>query len=273
MSGQRDLAISADFLKDLDHVREVLHPVPCVEELRRLGEILDQVYRTAHARMVERVQALDPDSPLRCPVSAFGSRDAGKNEGWHTRLLAWLLDPQGEHGFGSALLKGFLDRVGISCQDREPACVTSMPERSVEGGKKIDIWVEGCWEGGTAAGAHESWLVVIECKVKGGEGPGQLGCYAAAVGQEPARTTRMVFLTPEGREPTSEDWVPLSFLELAQVLWQAGRDRRDAPGFALLKHYLVTILRDVLEVPLPFTEESPALIVNYCVDEEIWSFS
>src|SRR5262245_56355407 len=94
----RPQALSAAFLSDLAQVYATL-PVVSDANLHFLANRFDAWRRSTQEFVRTRLRELSDDDPLRCPISLFRTMDYGRLETAHTRTLAWLLDPQREHGF------------------------------------------------------------------------------------------------------------------------------------------------------------------------------
>jgi hypothetical protein len=224
-----------------------------------------------------RLAKLDKDDPLLCPISLFRTMDAGRLEVAHTRTLAWLLDPNGEHGFGQTLLVALLRRLSGDDSSGTLRDVRVWSEFPIvwSGGKgRLDVLAEGSWEDRQRPG----WALVIEAKVDAGLGEDQLYNYsewlrAHAVHREKYR----VFLTADGRAPENpngrepdigaedDEWEPLSFLELVRVLRSTYDGLRQAPGFHFLRFYLAGVLQDVCHLPRNVGEHAadPYAVVAY----------
>ena len=219
--------LSSTFLKDLEsayeHARSsVQEPVPSVAELTSLAADL-KTWRRYYQQLLQRYLAdLPYDDPLRSPVSLFGTMDYGRLETAHTRTLAWLLDDR-DHGFGFKLLEALLLHLVKDRRIRVTRLEWVKSEypvycgpASTDGGR-LDILAEGRWE---ELGNDVSWRLVIEAKIDAEEGEEQLSRYDKCLvefDRRPATEVLRVFLTPDGREPSSAEWKALSFLDLASV--------------------------------------------------------
>ena len=104
-------------------------------------------------------------------------------------------------------------------------------------------------------------VIVIENKVRASERPKQLDDYYRFVEgntQYKSYTRFYVFLTPDGRSPSSEEmcqiWQPFSYYEVYQVLQRLYKDvygngRRKGNAEVLLRNYLAVLKEDVLKIP------------------------
>lgn len=243
-------ALSAAFLSDLAHVYATLH-VASDDNLRFLAHRFDKWRRATQEFVRTRLAELDKDDPLKCPISLFRTMDYGRLETAHTRTLAWLLDPKGEHGFGATLLAALLRRLsGRDCAEtlRVELVESEVPIDGSGAKGRLDVLVEGAWEDEE----RDGWILVIEAKVDAWEGEEQLQKYekwlqSNAAGREVFR----VFLTPDGRPPETgvEEWESLSFLELVRSFRLVYSGLHGTPGFHFLRFYLAGVLQDVCHWP------------------------
>lgn len=111
----------------------------------------------------------------------------------HSAVLAWLLDPNAQHGLGGSFLDRFLARTGLRGEQADPhvRVVTeeSCTHPEVESWGYTDIVVRG-----------PSWTLVIENKLWAAQSGDQLDFYYDAYAAEGAV---FVYLTPEGTRPRS----------------------------------------------------------------------
>ena len=227
-----------------------------------------QDWRKATQEYVRTHRAeLSDDDPLRCPISLFRTMDYGRLETAHTRTLAWLLNPEGEHGFGQTLLIALLRRLsGDACSDRlRVARVESEFPIDGYGAKgRLDVRAEGAWEDV----ARKGWVLVIEAKVDAWEGEDQLQMYDAWLQSNAAEgEVFRVFLTPDGRAPetSAKEWQVLSYLELVRIFRAVYNELRHAQGFHFLRFYLAGVLQDVCGLPRNIQENAadPYAVASY----------
>jgi hypothetical protein len=258
--------LSAAFLSDLEQVHATL-PTPSDANLEFLAKRFDEWRRATQQFVRTHLTELDKDDPLKCPISLFRTMDYGRLETAHTRALAWLLDPHGEHGFGTALLTALLRRLsGYEGYNtvRVEQVVSEFPI-DVSGVKgRLDVLAEGAWEDGVRSG----WVLVIEAKVDAWEGEKQLQTYETWIQSNAAnREVFRVFLTPDGRAPetSSEDWESLSYLELVRIFRTVYGGLRGPPGFHFLRFYLAGVLQDVCRWPRHVGESAtdPYAVMSY----------
>lgn len=268
---------SAEFLSDLETVYAyavAVHSEDSTGDLMELGRTFEELRNHYQAELKTLLDSVDKDDPILCPVSLFGTMELGRRETAHTRALAWLLDPAGEHGFGNVLLEALLNsrlqgeqrRVHITVVNRV-ACecrVDCDPDEEDAG--RLDVFAEGRWE---EESQESPWRLVIEAKIDAHESKEQLARYDAAMmlDGDGANVLR-VFLTRDGRQPeTHEDveWQSMAFLELAEVFGRELANLKDRHGYHFLRYYLAGVLRDICEVSVDLSEHcrNPYAAVDY----------
>ena len=134
-------------------------------------------------------------------------------EEYHSRFIAYLLDPTTHHDQGAAFLISFLQYLGLSFSSTQGARVK--PEKALDSDGRIDIRIR----------LANGQIILIENKVKAPEDTDQIARYQEWLrGQDapPGFPHQLVFLTPEGRRPVStrkpEEVVCRSYLQLADWL-------------------------------------------------------
>ena len=183
------------------------------------------------------------------------------SEAVHSKILAWLLDPQGSHGAGDRFLRGFLREsaavataAGVSVGDLDDESafewsVTRVQQEwynVVDGHEgRLDILL---------INEAEGFACAIENKVFFGEHSEQLTRYRRALADAyPDWHSRHVFLSPEGILPLREEerqyWVPVSYATVLQLveqtITQGDEPIRDVVSSFLLQ-YSTTLRRRVV---------------------------
>ena len=143
----------------------------------------------------------------------------------HSNILAWLLDPNENHNLGDLFLSEFLK---LLVQDEEkpfdilfldPYTFSVYREESSkkESSKKesrMDILLIS-QEKNTEKGT----IIVIENKIYSSESEGQLQKYKEGIEKKyPHYKKIFVFLTPDGRDGVDENWLPISYQNIYEIL-------------------------------------------------------
>ncbi len=201
----------------------------------------------------------------------------------HSNTLGWLLDPAESHGLGDIFLRRILSNIllksdpsiGLSAAEVELMDFTDIEVRREW--KHIDVLV---------IDRQNKLVLLIENKLGGGEGPGQLARYQKSVGNEfPVFKLVPVFLTLQGdssEEEEAQNYITYSHERLLGVLERVITQRRDQMPEAVatfLTHYTNTLRRltmqdqaltDLCQRIYRKHKEAIKLIVEY---GEISSFS
>ncbi len=192
---------------------------------------------------------------------AIAFLELSRNERCHSRFLAWLLNPEENHGTGAYFLENFLWKIleqakalGIGKADSPEmdeaiwtqTSVTPEWPHEVDGKRGfLDILL---------VNPKEKFLCAIENKVDTGEHSGQLGRYRKALEKNyPDDFTRCyVFLSPGGKPPEQEEdqghWTPVTYatiLELVEDTLKATDMRGDVRVF--LQQYVRTLRRNIVD--------------------------
>ena len=131
-------------------------------------------------------------------LTTFGVND---KETMHTRFLAMLLNPKGEHNFGDRFLELFLKQPDIDeqiCIKSEFKDINVKCEKTADG-RYIDI---ALW--------NKIQFIVIENKFWAGDQDNQLRDYynfALKHSKSEVENVLMLYLTPYGRKPTENSYL------------------------------------------------------------------
>ncbi|MGK9451746.1 PD-(D/E)XK nuclease family protein [Acidithiobacillus caldus] len=191
---------------------------------------------------------LPVDHPVKMPFGLLGELSIAQlHETTHTKMLAWLLDPNMPHGFGTVLLRALLSAAGADTSVVVDVQVHTEYVLS-QGLGRVDIYATGR----TTHPTQDFWGLWIEAKSKRTtrEGAMQLERYARHRSHWRRKTAGQdygIFLTPEGRHTSTTDgsgqWLELSYIRLAQILWREAQDYRGALGFEWFRLYLSGIIK------------------------------
>jgi len=173
----------------------------------------------------------------------FDALNIARVEIRHSSFLAWLLDPAESHGQGPLFLNAVLMDLL-----RQESAIGRRPFSPIEldGAKLRGVQVRREWRSIDILIACDdpAFVIAIENKVDSGEHGDQLHRYRETLDKAEefrGRPKQYVFLTPEGDEPTHDDWVPYSYRDLHDVLRRVMSTNRGSLGddvTAFLNHYL-----------------------------------
>jgi hypothetical protein len=139
----------------------------------------------------------------------FEAVGAVRREMRHSDFLAFLLDPQERHGLGSAFVQRFLL---AAVQGSEQDTAVSALDLALWDAGSLEVRRE--WQNIDILllDEQEKLAVIIENKVDSGEHSQQLDRYWRIVQQRfPGWRTIGLFLTPDGREPSSACYLPVDY--------------------------------------------------------------
>lgn len=142
----------------------------------------------------------------------------GRDEVRNTSVLAWLLNPRGSHGMGSAVMKHLLSYInkqknyfpvsaGNICNVRTEIC----PNGDLS--DRLDIEIDA-----------SNFYMIIEVKISATEGKEQLNRYGRlAETQKAYRPWALIYLTPKKKESKTGDSytdsiINMSWDEIARII-------------------------------------------------------
>lgn len=192
------------------------------------------------------IQCLDELLPWTGKFNLFDVLKISRTEIRHSNVLGWLLDPNENHGFGDAFLKGIFQRIvendiagrydifGVLLSDMYSFIV----QREWN---NIDILLTS---------SDEKIVLAIENKVDSHEHSDQLNRYRKVIQKEfPDFKQIYIYLTPYGEEPSDvENWDILSYTDIVEVLEDlVGRINLQQDVGIMVNNYIEIIRRDIVE--------------------------
>ena len=196
------------------------------------------------------IDCLDPLSRWVRKFNLFDVLDIAKFEIRHSNMLAWLLNPNENHGLDDSVLRGFIQYIVdsysndtdtifntllMSCQD-----FTVSREWNDKQRQRIDI---------LAVSDKEKFVLCIENKIGAPEHGDQLNDYRSIVEiKYPDYRKVYVFLTPEGRQATDPDnWHSMSYTEVLEIIERAkGKVNLPSEQQLLIDNYIDIIRRKIV---------------------------
>lgn len=192
------------------------------------------------------IQCLDELLPWTGRFNIFDVLKVSRMEIRHSNTLGWLFDPNENHGFGDAFLKGVFQKLvendTSGKYDIFQVLLSDMYSFSVQREwKNIDILITS---------SDEKIVLAIENKVGSHEHSNQLNRYRTYLEQDyPDYKRFYVFLTPDGEEPSDvENWDVLTYLDVVEILEElVGRFKLQQDVSLLVNNYIEVIRRDIVE--------------------------
>lgn len=158
----------------------------------------------------------------------------------HSNFLAFILDPAESHGQGQLFLTAILmDLLKMAPPELRPFSPIDLDGADLRG---IEIKRE--WEhiDLLITCKQPPFAVVVENKVYSQEHSDQLRRYESTVGYHVRDLpTLLVYLTPDGDEPSEERWLPYTYADIHRVLKRNRDTHENAIGdevLVFLDHYL-----------------------------------
>ena len=181
--------------------------------------------------------------------NVFHALGVARAEVKHSNALAWLLDPAESHALGDLFLKpvvmDLLRHAGPTGRPLSPAELdgADLNRTLVHRERKhIDLTIHS---------PDPPLVIAIENKIDAKEHSNQLAKYAEVLRTDFADVPALrVFLTPDGDEPTEDDWVPYSYADLHAVLARTRRLHTGAIGGdvgVFIDHYLSLIGSELMD--------------------------
>mgnify|MGYP001043935144 FL=1 len=179
-----------------------------------------------------------------------------KNELKHSNVLAWLFNPNENHGLGSKFLEEFvfstIPKYHIENVNFQSLYLLDFQNVEVRREwKKIDILIII-----KSSDKGKSLVIPIENKIRARESKTQLGQYysdCTQVFNEYEYSIVPIFLTPEGENPSDENldtWNVCSYEDLLQVLEHTFEDNQSILNQQVrffISNYLTLLRRNIME--------------------------
>ena len=169
---------------------------------------------------------------------------------WHSNMLGWLLDPNENHGLGDSFLYGIISKLtqNISHQDALLFLSSDLYSFSIyREWNHIDLLLV----------SNQCKLVLaIENNVgsheqnSNGRDESQLVTYKERLqSQFKDFTTILVYLTPDGDNPSDDDWIVLNYSDVVTILEHVYKSKSCSlvgEASLLIKNYINTIKKNVI---------------------------
>ncbi|MBW2600065.1 MAG: PD-(D/E)XK nuclease family protein [Deltaproteobacteria bacterium] len=191
---------------------------------------------------------LDKLESLLSDFNIFETLKSEYTEVKHSNVIAWLLDPQENHGLASYFIRQFFkfvvstNRIHFSSAEFSLVDFELFSYRNVavrREWKNIDILI--------VVTEHDKKIVIaLENKIKSSEHSDQLRRYRSIVEREFGDFTRFyIYLTPDNLIPSDDEWVSFNYNVVADLLDELLKNRKSslsANVYSFISQYQ-TILR------------------------------
>ena len=190
------------------------------------------------------IECLDPLSEWTSKFNLFDILKITRTEIRHSNMLAWLLDPNENHGLGDSILKGFVQYAVSHYEVKSNLFSTLLMDyysfTILREWQNIDL---------VAVSEEEKFVLVIENKVFSGEHDNQLNRYKALIEKyfEDYQTIYF-FLSPDGIQSSEPDeWFAIGYQQVLELIENAMNKISLLPDVKLLiDNYTEIIRRDIL---------------------------
>lgn len=192
------------------------------------------------------IDCLNALNPWRNTFNLFDVLKISKTEIRHSNMLAWLLDPNENHGLQDNVIKGFIEQL-VKKLNNDTVNIFDLllmnfySFKVYREWKSIDILLV----------SEECKIVIcVENKVYSGEHDNQLNRYRDVVkahytanSEGELYTHYFVYLTPNGDDASdSENWNNLTYFDLIQIIEASvGKSYLLPDSELLIKNYIETV--------------------------------
>ena len=217
-------------------------------EIVKKGEYEEQL--NALISLLKDTQCFDDLDKWISKSNVFDILSISRTEIRHSNMLAWLLNPNENHGLGSFFLYDFISSFSdrVKSDNIIKLLLTDLNQVNVyREWNHIDILI-------TIPNAKT--VIAIENKIgshehKAGKSDvSQLVKYSSVLNKHYTDYNKLlIFLTPEGEDATASDWITYTYSELISVLNSVYWRKKDNLGEVeriLISNYIETIKKDVI---------------------------
>lgn len=175
----------------------------------------------------------------------------------HSNILAWLFDPNENHGLGDNFIKSFINKVVSRCDQYKYNAF----ELLLQDFHSYQVYRESKHMDIVLVSKEEKTAVIIENKIWAGESTHQLNNYLEKSKTEykDCKQILYVFLTPYGREASDiENWISFSYEEIIDSLENAMKalSLREEVSI-IIRNYIDIVRRKIMK-------EKDEKLVNIC---------
>lgn len=205
---------------------------------------MNQEEQEALHNFLQDIECLDDLNVWTSKLNLFDVLKISRNEIRHSNFLAWLLNPNENHGLGDKYLKGLLSRILKNSNKKNDVLNILLSDfysfNVYREWKNIDILI---------LSDKEKLAVIIENKVTSNEHDNQLNRYKKTLEIEyPDYKKIFLYLTPDGLEPSDSDWDILTYTDVVEILENIKNKNNLLPDVTLLmNNYIDVIRRDIVQ--------------------------
>ena len=160
----------------------------------------------------------------------------------HSNILAWIFDPNENHGLGDSFIKSFITKVVSKCNQNKYSAFDLL----LQDFYSYQVYRESNHMDIVLVSREEKTAVIIENKIWSGESSHQLNDYLEKSKTEYKDCNQIlyVFLTPFGREASDPDnWIAFSYGEIIDSLESSIKGMNLPDEVVLVIHNYIDIVR------------------------------
>ena len=192
------------------------------------------------------IDCLDELQPWTGHFNLFDILKITRTEIRHSNVLAWLLNPNENHGLGDSFLRAVVQEMAVNDENGKYDVFRTLlldfySFNVYREWKNIDILL---------VSDEEKFIIAIENKIGSAEHDNQLWRYRNALAEDYHGYEKMfIFLTPEGDDPSDRDnWDVLSYAAIADILSRLTEEKELHDGARLMiENFIDVIRRDIVE--------------------------
>ena len=190
------------------------------------------------------IECLDPLTEWTNKFNMFDILRITRTEIRHSNILAWILNPNENHGMGDSVIRGFIQHITTMFPDDMDVFDTLLMDYHTftiqREWHNIDI---------LAVSLNEKFVLCIENKIDSVEHDDQLNRYREIIENTyPDYSKIYIFLSPGGIEASdTEYWCSMSYEEVLKIVENAKKKVQLLPDVELLiNNYVEAVRRDIV---------------------------
>jgi len=186
-------------------------------------------------------------------INIFDVLKISRTEIRHSNMLAWLLDPNENHGLGSAFLYGIIASLSDVIDNKDKIYALKLLSSDLS---SFDIFRERDNIDILLVSSELNTVIAIENKIGskehnyGNSDESQLKKYAETIRSKYKDFhVFLVFLTPEGDETDEDDWKIMDYSQVVKILESVYDARKNNLGLEIsmiIRNYIETIKMNVI---------------------------
>lgn len=174
-----------------------------------------------------------------------------KQELRHSNLLAFLLNPQKNHGLGDAFVKRLLKKILITTQDMDRNIPITLIDIDTWNFNNANVYRE--WKNIDILfiDNHRHLAVIIENKIGTSEHSNQLQRYYQQVRREYPKCRIMgLYLTPDGTLPSEDTYIAIEYSLICAILEDLIESKEatlNSEVVVMVRHYTQMLRRHIMD--------------------------